>query len=290
VANQRSFTRNVPVARPFAIPAEAAWKYTLEDPDETAAFARLVRSAVTKLTPRRVLDVGCGLGLPTLEAAYAGAPRVVGIDKVARNVFIARSSIRHARLEPIVTAHTARWEDVISGDFYPGEIDLLVANPPYVPSGDGSAVDGGSSGTRMLDSIIDALHLLPGELRGVALMFGSISDPLQVLARLQRNGFEVSALHGMSVYFGRYTSSPRTLAALKKLRAGGKAWFCDVRNDAPHAPHAYLTLGVIAERAPDGAHGALLRGEGMRRFTQLLASYQANAADALPELPLMQTL
>jgi len=274
----------------LAVAGDASWRTTLEDPQETEGFARLVRRAVEQTSPRRVLDVGCGTGLPTLEAAYAGAPRVVGIDKIPRNVFIARSNIRHARLDPLVTAHTASWEEVIAGDFYPGEIDLVVANPPYVPAGDGTAVDGGRWGTRLLDSIVDSLHSLPGTLQAVALMFGSISDPLQVLSRLADRGFGVSAVYGQSVPFGRYTSSPRTLRTLKQLRDCGKAWFCDLPARATSAPHAYLTLGLIAKRLGSCSSETPSAQELQRSVALLLTEYQGRGPSVLPGFGFMKNL
>lgn len=176
---------------------------------------------------------------------------MLGIDVTSHNVFVTRRNIRLAGLAECVSAHLASWEDLRAGHFDPGAVDLIVSNPPYVPAGDGRVVDGGPRGSRVLTSIIDGL---PHSTRGIALLLSSLSDPLNVLARIERQGFSVRHLFAESVPFGRYTSAPPTLAALQRLRTGGSAWFYDTDRpaqrdgDAPAAPHAYLRIGVIAQR------------------------------------------
>ena len=248
---------------------------TLDDPTETAMFARLVERAVTALRPASVLDVGCGTGIPTLAALRAGAPHVTGIDIVERNVELARATLQSAPRRARVCLEHASWDDVIDGKVDGGGMELVVANPPYVPDGRGCAVNGGPRGTRLLHAIIEQA---PRRTRGLALLFGSISDPLTVLEKLRDTGFEVLDVLAQSVPFGQYTSRPRTLETLRALRKAGHAWFCDVDSRTGHAPHAYLTLGAIARRRtgfrssePDAA-GALAR---------TLAAYQTRGPRAL---------
>ncbi len=262
------------------------WRATLDDPVETLAFRRLVVRAVQRLHPQRVLDVGCGSGVPTIAAAHAGAQRVIGIDIAEQNVRLARDNIRAAGLSGLVSAHRACWEDVAQGKFPVGAIDLVVGNPPYVPSGDGTAVDGGPTGTRLLDAIVDGV---PESARGLALLFGSLSDPLEVLTRIERRGFHISHLCGLSVAFGRYTSQPHTLSALKRRRALGTAWFWDTpKKQASGAPHEYLTLGVIAERK--GARKPAPFTDLYRAMGALLESYQQGGAKTIAHSSLLSRL
>jgi SAM-dependent methyltransferase len=249
---------------------------TLDDPQETTMYAELVRLAVKSLSPETVLDVGCGTGMPTLAAARAGAPRVVGIDIVQRNVELAREAVRRAALERRVSIHHASWEDVVRGALSLENVDLLVANPPYVPNGEGSAVDGGPSGTRMLDAIIQNV---PQATSGMALLFGSLSDPLAVLHRLAVQGFEVLDVRAQSVPFGRYTSRRATLSSLLQLRRSGQAWFCDIETMVGHAPYAYLTMGVIARRS---ARAATSSERVAARVKRTLADYQMYGPAILP--------
>lgn len=278
--NASAWRASVELELPRSVAAQSLrpeddWEAPLNDPAETAAFCRLVQRSVELLRPLRVLDVGCGTGLPTLQAARAGAHRVVGIDVVPRNVFITRKHIRAEGLESRVTAHAASWEDVVRGDFYPGNVNLVISNPPYVPDGEGVAVDGGSTGTRMLDAIVDGM---PKSARGLGLLFGSLSDPLQVLSRIERGGFDVLEVRGCSVPFGSYTSRPRTLARLRELRTQNRAWFCDAIPQASLAPHQYLTLGVIAVRREPASSP---QPSVLPKLGQLLDDYQRKGPTVL---------
>ncbi len=258
--------------------ARAGITHTFEDPTETQLHAELVRLAVTSTRAQRVLDVGCGAGIATLEAVRAGAREVVGIDAERTSVEIARANIRRAGLTAHASAHFASWEDVRFGRF-PTCPDLLVSNPPYVPGGSGRAVDGGFYGTSLLDSIID--HV-PSGARAVALLFGSITDPITFLSRVAARGFEVTHLFGHSVPFGRYTSLPSTLRHLRFLRERGRAFFCDVPAVPGCAPHAYLTLGLIAHRNP----AAAAHTEALQKATRAcLVGYQETSVDTLSSAP-----
>lgn len=253
-----------------------AFRATLDDALETRLFGELVYRAVRHLGARHVLDVGCGVGTPTLEAARAGAARVVGVDLIRENVARAHANILRSRLDGRVSAHHASWRDVVSGRFAIGDVDLVVSNPPYVPGGRGSAVDDGPRGTSILDAIVDGV---PGSVRGLALLFGSLSDPLQVIARLQARGFALRELLLEPVPFGRYTSEPATLATLLRLRREGHAWFSDAAPAGGGAPHQYLTMGVVAQREaePSSSRASAWRA----RVAALLDTYQRTGRVAL---------
>lgn len=262
----------------FEFSARSSITRTFEDPDETQIYADLVRRAVTSTGAERVLDVGCGAGIATLEAARAGAREVVGIDVELTSVDIARANIRSARQKARASAHFASWEDVRVGRF-PACPDLLVSNPPYVPGGIGRAVDGGFYGTSLLDDIID--HV-PSGASAVALLFGSFSDPITFLSRVAARGFHVTHLTGHSVPFGRYTSMPTTLRHLRILREQGRAFFRDAPGAPGCAPHAYLTLGLVAYRNPE----ASARGEALLMAVRsCLDAYQEANVDDLSSAP-----
>lgn len=264
--------------RIFEVSARAGITHTFKDPDETAIYAELVRLAVTTTRAQHVLDVGCGGGIATLEAARAGAREVVGIDVEHTSIQIARDNIQHAGQQARASAHFASWQDVYLGRF-PTSPDLLVSNPPYVPGGLGRAVDGGFFGTSLLDDIID--HV-PARARAVALLFGSITDPITFLSRVAARGFDVTHLFGYSVPFGRYTSLPSTLGHLRMLREQGRAFFCDVPAAPGCAPHAYLTLGLIADRTPPKAG----RAEALQEATRShLVGYQDTSQDNVSPAP-----
>lgn len=222
---------------------------TLASPDDTNSFGLLVRRAVRMLRPQVALDIGCGCGIPTLEAVAAGATRIIGVDVVQANVTLTRSNATRAGFGDRVSARLIEW-----GRWKPGpeRIDLVVANPPYLPDAPGVAVDGGPDGTRVLRSIIANV---PESTSGLALLFGSLSSPRKVMTALSDAGWRVRSMLAHCVRFGRYTSEPATLATLHRLRRAGAAFFYDVMAETPKfAGHSYLVLGVVATRgtAPKG--------------------------------------
>jgi release factor glutamine methyltransferase len=113
---------------------------------------------------RQVLEIGAGSGEASLAAARSGA-RVVATDRnpVALRWLRARATAERLAIDVVRT-------DLARGL---GRFDLVLANPPYLPTppevdrlglGDRLALDGGPDGTSMLARIVDELpdHLRPG--------------------------------------------------------------------------------------------------------------------------------
>lgn len=219
---------------------------TLASPDDTNSFALLVRQAVEALAPRTVLDVGCGCGIPTLEALAAGAERAIGLDVLPANLVLTRRNATRAGLGDRVSTRLMGWGEGAADVLARESIELVVANPPYLPQANGLAVDGGPDGTRLLRSIIGEAARFT---RALALLFGSLSNPLAVLEALGKSGWRVRSMFAHAVQFGRYTSAPATLRALHRLKLKRTAFFANARaQSSACAPHAYLVLGVVATR------------------------------------------
>jgi release factor glutamine methyltransferase len=89
-----------------------------------------------ELRPGRVLDVGTGSGAIALAIAdeHPGA-RVVGVDSSEEALALARENAGRAGLEARVEL---RRGDLLAG--LEGPFDLVVSNPPYVPSADYDAL------------------------------------------------------------------------------------------------------------------------------------------------------
>ncbi|HEV2075241.1 MAG TPA: HemK2/MTQ2 family protein methyltransferase [Thermoleophilaceae bacterium] len=104
-----------------------------------------------------VLDVFTGSGVVAIAAARAGARAVTAVDVSRRSVLCARLN---ARLNGVAVR-------ALRGDLFapvPGErFDLVVANPPYLPSeeeappvrGAARAWEGGRDGRALLDRLCD---------------------------------------------------------------------------------------------------------------------------------------
>jgi release factor glutamine methyltransferase len=137
-----------------------------------------------------VLDVCTGSGAIAISAALAGARRVTAVDASRRAALAARLNARlnGARVRVL---HGDLFEPVAGERF-----DLIVSNPPYVPSrpdaprghGPRAAWDGGGDGRELIDRICDGLpgHLRPG---GVALIVqSSLCGEQATLERLRDGG------------------------------------------------------------------------------------------------------
>jgi release factor glutamine methyltransferase len=112
--------------------------------------------ATSEVTPGAcVLDVGCGCGVLSVAAARAGAATVLAADVNRHAVAVARANAL-AHRAPVSVRHGDAL-DVAAGQ----KFDLVLANPPYVPSPDPApgddhaarAWDAGPDGRATLDRL-----------------------------------------------------------------------------------------------------------------------------------------
>ncbi|MET8183443.1 HemK2/MTQ2 family protein methyltransferase [Streptomyces sp. NPDC005336] len=175
--------------------------YTPQDDTWLLAQA-LHREPITADTT--VLDVGTGSGVLALEAARRGAAHVTAVDISALAVAAARL---HARLSGLRVR-------VVRGDLLTPvadrRFDLIVANPPYVPSAAGRrgrrgralAWDAGADGRALLDQICEdgPPRLRPG---GVLLLVHSgLCGVDRTLRQLERAGLRAAVADRRLVPFG----------------------------------------------------------------------------------------
>lgn len=151
-----------------------------------------------------VLDLGTGTGTLALTAAERGAAQVTAVDASVSAVLTTWLNARLNRLRV----------KVLRGDLTAPvrdrRFDLIVANPPYVPSprgrpptrGRAQAWDAGPDGRELLDRICcDAPPLLtPG---GVLLLVHSgLCDVERTLGRLRRAGLRPVVTERRCIPFG----------------------------------------------------------------------------------------
>ncbi|MEV0253942.1 HemK2/MTQ2 family protein methyltransferase [Streptomyces sp. NPDC050732] len=150
-----------------------------------------------------VLDLGTGSGALAVTAARQGA-RVTALDISWRAVL---STWLNARLSR--QSVTVRRGDMTAG-VPAGPYDVVVSNPPYVPSpspllprrGPARAWDGGPAGRAVVDRVCDAA---PDALRvgGVLLMVHSaLCDVDASLERLANRGMEPAVVEREFIPFG----------------------------------------------------------------------------------------
>lgn len=148
-----------------------------------------------------VFDLGTGTGVLAAVLARRGASRVVATDINPRAVDSARENIRRLGLEDRV--------DVLEANLFPpGQADLVVCNPPWLPGTATSALELGiyDEDSSMLRGVLDGLsaHLRPG---GEGwLILSDLAEHLKLRSRSELKGLIDGA--GLEV-IGTVSTSPR---------------------------------------------------------------------------------
>jgi len=175
---------------------------------ETVVSAALdwVRAARRESDPIAILDLGTGSGA-ILLALLSELPnaRGVGLDRSFGAARTARENAVHHGLDARARFVTGDWANALSGRF-----DLVVSNPPYIPSADigalavdvrvhdpDIALDGGFDGLAAYRIILNSLDPLLASDGMAALEVGAgQADSVAALA-LQR-GFEASQVRDIA--------------------------------------------------------------------------------------------
>ncbi|MGQ0842886.1 MAG: HemK2/MTQ2 family protein methyltransferase [Sporichthyaceae bacterium] len=148
------------------------------------------------------LDIGTGTGRIALALKAAGAAHVQAVDVSRRAVLSARINARLHRLPLRV-----RRSDVLG--HVEERFDLIVANPPYVPSGGpmprrgrSRTWHGGADGRAVLDRVCrDAPRLLKPN--GVCwLVHSGLCGPQRTLDLLEQAGLEAEIVRKERIPFG----------------------------------------------------------------------------------------
>ena len=99
------------------------------------------RSAIGRVGQMLVVDVGTGSGAIALALAYAlPKARVQGLDLSPAALAVAQGNAERLRLKEQVRFAESNLLELVSGDFAPGSLDIVVSNPPYVPSSDAASL------------------------------------------------------------------------------------------------------------------------------------------------------
>ncbi|MGV8873108.1 MAG: HemK2/MTQ2 family protein methyltransferase [Rhodococcus sp. (in: high G+C Gram-positive bacteria)] len=157
----------------------------------------------------RVLDLCTGTGIVALAAASAGAAEVTALDIDGAAVDCARANAEAAALDI----------DVVQGGIAEakarGPFDVVLCNPPYVPSGLGidsagpiaGAWDAGPDGRLVLEPLCAEIGTLLTP-RGCALIVHSEFSGIEVSIRqLKNSGLAASVVQRRRIPFGPVLSS-----------------------------------------------------------------------------------
>lgn len=158
---------------------------------------------------RSVLDLCTGSGIAAITAAQLGADPVTAFDICRRAVRCTRRNARAAGVR--VTARVGTLVDALSH----GPYDVVVSNPPYVPTGPadapGSVPDeagpsrawnAGSDGRMVLDPLCESAAELLGPSGVLLIVHSEFADPARSLAILTSSGLDADIVAVQSIPFG----------------------------------------------------------------------------------------
>jgi methylase of polypeptide subunit release factors len=155
---------------------------------------------------KSVLDVGCGSGpISVVSAKYLGAQTVCAIDKNHAAVGL---TIENCKLNGCPNTVIGKDYDIRQGNWGQG-FDVVLSNPPQIPTPENNRDDGASGGIDGLDIVRatiqfgkDALER-SGEILMVAADFLDIRT---IQTHAQALGFTVNLESEQVARMGRYTS------------------------------------------------------------------------------------
>lgn len=185
---------------------------------ETELLVEVAMEVLPKGGPARVLDLGVGSGA-ILLSVLSERPEAtgVGVDASSAALAVARANAQRTGLAERLTLRQGDWAEGVEGAF-----DLVVSNPPYIPSAeiDGLdpevsryeprlALDGGHDGLDAYRTILAALPRLLAPTGAFALEVGrGQAEVVRALAEAQ----------------GLQTTTPRVdLAGIPRVVAGKRA-------------------------------------------------------------------
>lgn len=185
---------------------------------ETEHVVEVAMETLPRGWPARVLDLGVGSGAILLSVLSERPESTgIGVDVSEAALAVARANAARLGLSERVTLQRGDWTDGLEGAF-----DLILSNPPYIPSADIDtldpevarweprlALDGGPDGLDAYRAIIAALPRLLAPTGAFALEVG----------RGQAN-----AVRALAEAQGLQTTTPRMdLAGIPRVVAGKRA-------------------------------------------------------------------
>ena len=171
-----------------------------------------------------VADVCTGSGALAIAAARAGATSVTAID-------VSRRALASARINAWLNGvHVRTRRSSLLAALEGERFDLIVSNPPYLPSDDPSPargtarhIDAGPDGRVFLDRLIAQApsHLRPGGL--LLVTHSSVNDERATLDRMRSAGLEARVLERRRGPLGPLLAARRPLLEARGLLAAGTA-------------------------------------------------------------------
>lgn len=149
-----------------------------------------------------VLDVGTGTGILAIKCALKGC-YVVGVD--IKSVAV-RNAQFNAKVNNVEKLTNFLCSDVISALRDKCEFDVIVMNPPYLPSTGVSSIDdpswsGGPNGTSLVLKVIKEVHRVLGRRGKLYFVISSLSNYDDVISLLRITGLQPTVLAKKKLWF-----------------------------------------------------------------------------------------
>lgn len=166
-------------------------------------------SVAAEVAGRRVLDLCTGSGVIAIAAAQIGARSVTAFDICPRAVGCVQSNAAVAGVA--VDARVGSWNAAVAA----GPYDLVVSNPPYVPTspdsrreqipptvGTARAWNAGADGRLVLDPLCDSAPQLLAAGGTMLIVQSEFADAQQSLRRLRSGGLRAEVVMTQLIPFG----------------------------------------------------------------------------------------
>jgi release factor glutamine methyltransferase len=157
----------------------------------------IIRCLPKDIQGKHVLEIGCGSGVVSVEAARRGA-KVVAVDIDPAAVRTTREAALDARVT-VVACEGDLFEPVAGERF-----DLILCNPPYLPddpSDPDLALDGGREGSEFIARFLEGASEHLAEEGSIILLYSSKTGEEEVLSNVEENGFTCRPLARQGVGF-----------------------------------------------------------------------------------------
>jgi release factor glutamine methyltransferase len=161
------------------------------------------------VTGRRVLDLCTGSGAVAIAAAKLGARNVTAFDICSHAVEYATNNAAQAGV--CVDVRVGMWVDA----FVAGPYDVVVSNPPYVPTGPDAdlesipvevgspnAWNAGVDGREVLNPLCDSAPELLAVGGTILIVQSELADTEQSLRRLRSGGLRAEVVLSQLIPFG----------------------------------------------------------------------------------------
>lgn len=163
-------------------------------------------SVSTEVRGRRVLDLCTGSGVVAIAAAQLGAHSVTAFDICPQAISCTRNNAATAGV--IVDARVGSWTAALAA----GPYDLVVSNPPYVPTGPdvhseripgpARAWNAGADGRLILDPLCDAAPELLADGGTMLIVQSEFADAQRSVRQLRGGGLRAEVIMTQLIPFG----------------------------------------------------------------------------------------